>query len=54
MKNGYVCEELRSENDLEAVLATFCCYAHDAKASVAVQKIATDQNQNIANVPRLL
>ena len=32
-----------SENGFEAVLATFCCYDHDAKASEAVQKIATEQ-----------
>ena len=36
-------EELLSENDFEAVLATFCCYDHSAKVSEAVQKIATDQ-----------
>ena len=29
----------------EAVLATFCCYDHGAKASKAVQKIATDQKE---------
>ena len=39
-KNGEFCEELRSENDFEAVLATFCCYDYGAKASEAVQKIA--------------
>ena len=37
------CEELLSENDFEAVLATFCCYGYGANASEAVQKIATDQ-----------
>ena len=42
-KNGDFCEELLSENDFEAVLATFCCYDHDAKVSEAVQKIAADQ-----------
>ena len=36
-------EELHSENDIEAVLATFCCYDHGVKASEAVQKIAADQ-----------
>ena len=36
-------EELLSENDFEAVLATFCCYDYGANASEAVQKIATDQ-----------
>ena len=35
-----VCEELLCENDFETVLATFCCYDHGAKVSVAVQKIA--------------
>ena len=34
-----------SENDFEAVLATFCCYGHGAKASEAAQKIATDQKE---------
>ena len=41
-KNGDFCQELLSENDFETVLATFCCYDHGAKASEAVQKIATD------------
>ena len=36
-------EELRSENDFEAVLATFCCCDYGANASEADQKIATDQ-----------
>ena len=44
-KNGDFCEELLSENDFETVLATFCCYDHGAKASEAVQKIATDQKE---------
>ena len=44
-KNGDFCEELRCENDFEAVLATFCCYDHGAKASKAVQKIAADQQE---------
>ena len=34
--NGDVCEELLSENDFEAALATFCFYDHGAKASEAV------------------
>ena len=34
-----------SENDFEALLATFCCYDHCAEASEAVQKIATDQKE---------
>ena len=41
MKN--FCEGLLSENDFEAVLATFNCYDYGANASEAVQKIATDQ-----------
>ena len=41
-KNGDFCEKLLSENDFAAVLATFCCYDHGAKASETVQKIATD------------
>ena len=44
-KNGDFHEELLSENDIEAVLATLCCYDHGAKASGAVQKIATDQKE---------
>ena len=39
----WFCEELLSENDFEAVLATFCCYDYGANASDAVQKIAADQ-----------
>ena len=42
-KIGDFCEELLSENDFEAVLATFCCYDHGANSSEAVQKIVTDQ-----------
>ena len=34
-KSGF-CEELLSEDDVEAVLVTFCCYDHSAKASEAV------------------
>ena len=34
---------MRSENDFEAVLATFCCYNYGANASEAVQKITTGQ-----------
>ena len=44
-KNGDFCLELLSKNDFEAILATFCCYGQDAKASGAVQKIATDQKE---------
>ena len=40
--NGSFWEELVSENDFEAVLATFCCYGYAANASEAVQKIATE------------
>ena len=42
-KNGGFCEELLSENNFEAVLATFCCYDYGANASEPVQKIARDQ-----------
>ena len=42
-KNGAFCEELLSENELETVLGTFCCYDHGAKVSEAVPKIATDE-----------
>ena len=42
-KKWWLCEELFSENDFEAVLATFCCYGYGANASEVVQKIATDQ-----------
>ena len=42
-KKWYLCEELLSKNDFEAVLATFCCYDYGAHASEAVQKIITDQ-----------
>ena len=42
-KNGGFCEELVSENDFEAVLATFYCHDYGANASETVQKIATDQ-----------
>ena len=37
--------ELSSENDFEAVLATFCYYDHGAKASEVVQKIAAGQKE---------
>ena len=40
-KNGNLCEELLSENNFEAVLATFCCYNHGSNTSETVQKIAT-------------
>ena len=42
-KKGDFCDELLSENDLEAVLATFCFYDQGVNASEAVQKIATDK-----------
>ena len=45
MQNSDFWEELLSENNLEDVLATFCYYDHGSKASEAVQKIATDQNE---------
>ena len=40
---GGFCEKLHSENDCEAVWATFCCYDFGAKVSKTVQKIATDE-----------
>ena len=36
-------EEFLSENDFEAVLATFCCYDYGDSAAKAVQVIVTDQ-----------
>ena len=45
MKNGNCCEELFGENDIEAVLATFCCYDHGVKASEAVEKIVKNQEE---------
>ena len=44
-KNDDFYEEMLSENDIEAVLATFCCYDNGVKASEAVQKITTDQKE---------
>ena len=41
-KNGGFCEELLSESDFKAVLATFCCYTYGANAFEAVQKSITD------------
>ena len=40
-KNGSFCEELPSENELEAALASFCCYDYGANTSGALQKIST-------------
>ena len=51
-KNGGFCEELLSESDFDAVLATFC-YDHGAKASKAVQK-TLQIRKSIANAPRVL
>ena len=45
MKNGEFCEELLSENNIETVLATLCCYDHGSKAFEVVQKIASDQKR---------
>ena len=42
-KKCWLCEELLSENDFEAVLATLCCYDYGANASGAVQKIVANQ-----------
>ena len=36
-------EEYLSENDFEAVLATFCCHDYGANAFEAVEKMATNQ-----------
>ena len=44
-KNCNFCEELLSENDIKAVLATFCCCDYAVKASSAVQKIAAGQKE---------
>ena len=38
-KKGDFWEELLSKNDFEAVLATFCCFDHGAKASEAVHRV---------------
>ena len=43
-KKQWVCEELLSENDFEAVLAAFCCYDYGTYTSETVETIATDQN----------
>ena len=48
--NGDFCFELLSKNDFEAVLVTFCCYDHGAKASEEIQKIATDQKEYISQM----
>ena len=42
-KNGGSREKLLSENDFEAVLASFCCYGYGANSSEAAPKIATYQ-----------
>ena len=44
-KNGDFCEEFHSENESEALLATFYCYDHGGKASEAVQEITIDQKE---------
>ena len=36
-------EKVFSENDFEAVLASYCCYDYGINTSEAVEKIATDQ-----------
>ena len=48
-KNGSFCEELLSENHLEAVLVNFSCYDYGAIASEAVQKISTRKLELFAN-----
>ena len=40
-KNGCFFKKLLSENNFEAVLATFCCYDYGGNASETDQKIAT-------------
>ena len=42
-KNCDFRDELLSENDFEAVSATFCCYDSGSNAPEAAHKIATDQ-----------
>ena len=42
-KNGGFCEELLSEDDSGAVLATSCSYEYGATSSEVVQEIATNQ-----------
>ena len=39
-----------SQNYFETVLATFCCYDHGANASEEVQKMATDQKENVSQM----
>ena len=46
IEKWWFCEELLSENDFEAVLATFFCYEYGANASEAVQKIAANQKDH--------
>ena len=46
---AFFCEELLTENDLEAVLANFCCYDYGANAYEAVQKISTKTLELYAN-----
>ena len=48
-KNGSFCEELRSENDFETVLANLCCYDYGANTSEAAQKISTRTLESYAN-----
>ena len=40
-QNGSFCEELRRDNDIEAVLVHFCCNDYGANASEEVRKITT-------------
>ena len=49
-KNGGFCEELLSENDVEAVSVNFCFYKYGANASEAVQKISTRTLLSYANL----
>ena len=52
-KNAAFSEEFLGKNDVEAVLATLCCYDYDVTASETVEKIVTDQ-KIIANASCML
>ena len=53
-KNVGFCEELLSENDFEAVLATFCCYDYGANTSEAVQKRSLQIKKSVTTAPHVL
>ena len=50
---GGFCQELLSENNFEAILATFCQFGYGKNASEAVHNIATDQ-KDYPNAPQVL